>query len=858
MTAETEGFPDNRDLMLQSQVERLANMADELVDWIGHHASPRREGDFEISNSDEFKLLRLRRLAANLWNSSKVPVASAVYGPSQTGKSLFMGRVLDPADNSQSPLGKCDKMAPPTYIRELSFAKDLNPENKEKEATALVTRFTTKDRFDSDALPEYPVKIRALSRSEWLRVLARGFRSECPQKNDIIWEEGQVRDLFDRTSQSHGAETGDRDWQMDLIDSYTFMRNIDRKQFHLDESMFNSFLSQYPLTEQGYVEVAGRLFWDSQMPEQETFVDITKLFNKVNEFLKKVSKGGRDGILVHWGAVRFLLDSEQLEERENEESKWMQLVRWSDFKSEIKDGWYCLDYREGAGGPDDDLGTIQSAMLEMIVPLVPHRLNEDWREVVMKMDVLDLPGMRAGGGDAQVKAVTGKTREDKMKIVKRGKVFYLIERYIDERQVQTLLMLMRGGNVEVGQLLKQYIDQWGRTRYGEEEWPGRVADSIPALFVGMTGLDADFERFPFNNKEVYNNRLRTIANDVLFEVMTDFGGPGRPFTNVYPIRYPGTWDTDEERRRTAPHGGVEKWDKARDAFLNSELALQYVSDPQRKWEVAMKDGDGGMSLVSRGFLQCTSSVQKQDALQQQIKGAHQDIRNLAEGWYCDPNSNKDREKRTEMAKKILDWLEDEEKVYERSHALQVSLCFDEGNANEIAGLVEQKAGKFKKKKETLEQQVSNRLTELLKDWGAKERWENHAATHDGGAPWLDVEDFQTFTRFLGDYLRTQEVFNELAAQLLSVIGLQIKDQDARRHALREYVLLILNDYVMNPGSSDGPLEKVEETDGHDFGLMKPFIQRWRGRLPLALASAAGKHTEIPSGNDELDQILQAY
>lgn len=103
----------------------------------------------------------MRRLASNLCRSADVPVAAAVYGASQVGKSLFMGRVLEPADELDSPLGQNDQLPPPSYIRELSFQWDINPQCGSNEATALVTRFTTKERFDKEALPEYPVKVRA-------------------------------------------------------------------------------------------------------------------------------------------------------------------------------------------------------------------------------------------------------------------------------------------------------------------------------------------------------------------------------------------------------------------------------------------------------------------------------------------------------------------------------------------------------------------------------------------------------------------------------------------------------------------------------------------------------------------------
>lgn len=77
----------------------------------------------------------MRRDANNLYNSSRVPVAAAVYGPSQVGKSLFMGRVLQPADYRDSPLGKSDKDSGDAYIPQLSFDFDINPQCGNNEAT---------------------------------------------------------------------------------------------------------------------------------------------------------------------------------------------------------------------------------------------------------------------------------------------------------------------------------------------------------------------------------------------------------------------------------------------------------------------------------------------------------------------------------------------------------------------------------------------------------------------------------------------------------------------------------------------------------------------------------------------------
>ncbi|MDI9446092.1 MAG: virulence factor SrfC family protein, partial [Planctomycetota bacterium] len=191
------GFPDERDRSLIRQAEQVEQLATELCDWLAEFNPARKAVDLlPIAESDEFEVLQLRRLAGNLYTSSKVPVAAAVYGPSQVGKSLFMGQVLKPSSEAYSPLGRDEQHGEPAYYKALSFDNDLNPQSGSNEATALVTRFTTKDRIAASVAPEYPVMVRALTRAEWIRVLARGFHVEC-QTPQRAWQQTELEELFE-------------------------------------------------------------------------------------------------------------------------------------------------------------------------------------------------------------------------------------------------------------------------------------------------------------------------------------------------------------------------------------------------------------------------------------------------------------------------------------------------------------------------------------------------------------------------------------------------------------------------------------------------------------------------------------
>ena len=854
-------FPDDRDRELQRDSWRALEFADELVEWVGENNAERQKKDLgAIRPNDEFRLLTLRRQAANLSRSSTVPVAAAVYGPSQVGKSLFVGRVVQPQDEQFSPLGRDERLGPPAYEQNLSFDFDLNPRCGAQEATAIVTRFTTKDRFEPTALQDYPVLVRALSRSEWIRVLARGFRSECKMSPDEIWSDSELESLFVEVAKDFSGSGVDRNWRMDFLDAFSYLKRIDALRFQSDASTFNGLVSRYPLTHDGYVEIAARLSWDG-------WPEITSSFNRICQFLVKLQDAGHDGMLIHWAAVRFLLDSQRNDVHVSENSKCFAIekqgdklvskVAWGDLVDKVEGDWYVLDYQPGAGPPKEDLNVIQSAMLEMVIPVIPERINGDWRQVLEHIDFLDIPGMLAEGkGEAGGTKAKIEKEEDLADIVKRGKVFYLFDRYIEELQAQTLLMLFRGGSLQVRGFLKEYVDKWGESRYGKGFWPEKVREDPPALFVGMTGIDEEFDNEQAK-KQLYDARLRQIASS-FGKVMQHFGGKDHPFQNVYPIRYPGTWDKDATRRK----GREQEWEIARQAFLDSESVETHVENAEQKWDAAMRDGDGGVSLLAPAFRQTTSALKKQDELKSRIVDTYGQLQELAESWVIDPDANLDRERRVAVAKQVTVWIEAvPNSIYWRVQGLQASLCFQPGDVFYLADLADARKSS-RGPRDDLEARFPEELQSFLHDWGtawAPERWREYASGHDDDDDgWLEPDVFGAMSRYLAEYLCTEEVFRDLCDRLMKVIALHVPDEGAKRQSRRKYFRLILNDYVMNPGPNGNTLPEISESDVENFGLMASFVNRWRTRLPEALAAGGCGEVGIPHGNVELIELLEQF
>ncbi len=280
----------------------------------------------------------------------------------------------------------------------------------------------------------------------------------------------------------------------------------------------------------------------------------------------------------------------------------------------------------------------------------------------------------------------------------------------------------------------------------------------------------------------------------------------------------------------------------------------------------MKDGDGGQSLIAGGIRAVTSADAKQNQLQKELGEVQNRLLQLSRGWVVDPDTNLDREKRLLAAKKVIDWLTaDEDAVYYRVHALQESLCIADGEELQLSDCGDVQT---RRHAPPLPRQLHN----FLHEWATvavPKRFEAYCNSHKEGEPWLDPNEVNAFTRFLRDYLCTETVFNKLVGVLQPVINLKTRDEAARRHARRNYVRIILNDYVLNPGPSQVPKESedptlqaeqrgVEQQDFSRFGLMASFVRRWALCLPPALALGAGEHIKLPPGNGQLIHILEPY
>ena len=193
-------------------VENILSTAKKFDAWVSEYSSE-RQGKYSLSSDVGDKISYWCRELRNIKTGYTTPTSVAIYGASQSGKSLFVGRLLETKEENILGLDE-------SATQKIDFLTDLNPRDA-VEATAVVTRFTLGDNLKKIGFKhEHPVQAKILTRTDILKSLARGFKSECRVSREIDRE--FVEQLLKQLSGQYEAETSDVEWRLDICEHINF------------------------------------------------------------------------------------------------------------------------------------------------------------------------------------------------------------------------------------------------------------------------------------------------------------------------------------------------------------------------------------------------------------------------------------------------------------------------------------------------------------------------------------------------------------------------------------------------------------------------------------------------------------
>lgn len=787
----------------RENIEKQAKYCEEIslsyLNW-AESFKDKRDGRHSISDTLLDDLIKDRRELEILGNLTSKKPSIAIYGASQSGKSLFVGRLLE-SGNKESVL----------LNSELDFLKDLNPQTG-VEATSVVTRFTINPTSNEN---NNTVIAKLLNRSDLLKAIARGFRGEFQFERVI--REDDLLDFF----KNLGTEVTEKDqsWCFDILDTFTYIKgDFDNNTLSFDSYILPALLRKYPLSHKQYVELCAYLFWGAS-------VDFTSRFIELLEIINEIKLGS---IYPDWNALTFILRSDAPDTIGDSS--------WNEYGIDPKTLILCK-----GGSRKYELKKIQSVICELEVPIDNQLLSKNVSALFNKVDVLDIPGAISDAGRAKISLDQLKDEEELVfNAIKRGRVGYFFDKYSDEKQIINLIYMQKWGNIQARGDVGPQINAWGKAIFSER-WPLKLSKeeySKSPLFVVMTQIDKGIVWDKNPEKGDFDAVIHGELSRHLDSFMGSFGKDNKPFDNTYLLRHPGKCD------QLDLNIDFDSWGKA---FSGSKYVQKHIQNYKDIWSSIFND-DGGLDYLLNKIIDHIDEQIYLDNLADILSEKQKKINDQIYGMISQGDGAQSLDRLKEVCDHFSKWLQEDHNL-DRSLAFRKEIRFQNGmidlTMENISRLIPQGTEKsidFYEK----------RVTKALGDWEASlyssdtfDRLSNH-------------------NKNLGEAISTVISLNKnhLLSNHLKEISEKIKtvDTELQTHwsasKKNDYIATIFDDYILWAGMRDEIEMKFKESE---FSYLSFLARLYNEFIIKRLIDSAQKADQIqPPGHEELVEISKRF
>ncbi len=296
---------------------------------------------------------------------------------------------------------------------------------------------------------------------------------------------------------------------------------------------------------------------------------------------------------------------------------------------------------------------ISALLSELTLPIVPPDVSD--RDGLLEVaDVLDFPGARAPT-QSQEEGVNDETvaTQNASWAFRRGKLTRLFGLLTEEREI-TALCLAAGGdaNVEAPGVVRQLLQNWL-----DVQKSGATLDSPPPppLFLAITKADVLVKSMTAvvqSTDSPLGRKLKSIINRYSVgskerHWMDNWGRDGDRFRDVHWVYNKQQYKIEETEQSLA----VRK-----QALLQDGLVVQYVSEPEEKWEDLMKNG--GVTLLARRIAQRLRATNKFRRLQAEMVLIARELSGRLKPLYRSGDEMKDQIAARKEAERLIKALRD--------------------------------------------------------------------------------------------------------------------------------------------------------------------------------------------------------
>lgn len=553
------------------------------LEWLGD-VVPRVAEIADKADALSRDLYRARNLSRSLSRVSTTPMGIGFFGLSQAGKSYLISALAADRDGKlETQLGHA----------KYDFIRDINPVGGGKEATGLVTRFTRLAAASQD--PEFPVEVRLFREIEIAIILANAwFEDFDHQRLDSELSEARIAAVL------APFEAQQLDQPLPGISAEDVVALWDYLEHNYPTAVRPLAARYWPrvlaLAPGLNIRERARLFsllWGGIDEMTATYEQLAgalhrlgladSLFAPLHALINPRDGSGQGNSIINVDTLGLLGNAAA-----------MQLT--------VRP---CID---GELGHPVSISAPELAALTS--ELIFRLSNEPTNPVVNKVDLLDFPGYRSrqkllGLQDAAEINASGQANNPVSRLLLRGKVAYLFERYTNEQEMNALVMctstFKQSEVVSVGPVLKSWIDRTqGPTSQQRDGKPSGLLWALTMCdgFVA-NALNGDDTQFP----EACNNMLKlTMVERFGNEPwMKEWGS--KPFNNTFLVRKPrfatSFISLDGSNEETGIVEGMrDRLARLKQSFVGSDLVLRHIDQPAEAWDAMLAINDGGINRFS--------------------------------------------------------------------------------------------------------------------------------------------------------------------------------------------------------------------------------------------------------------------
>lgn len=599
-------------------------------------------------------LLETKRNCRDLAQAVELRPSIGIFGASQVGKSYLVSNLAKSSSDSSL------NIIVPGTEEVVDFVQKMNPPGGGKEATGIVSRFTTVNTAWQKGYA--PFSLRLFSQCDLVKVILNGYLSDISNNHYRVNRE-EVQQIIAGCHAEVAATQAGISKGFDLFDVLSLQDYVLR---HFPNSVIVNELNNLSFWDD-LRDLLPVMNYSSRYRLLEVFWGkhsfFSDLFNKASEALYRLNF--RKNVRCHIDALSpihdTIIDVERLREIFTlPESPKIALYDGADKITET------------------DRGILGLITAEVCLPIPTKTAEDPDREFLKQTDILDFPGARSRNKILE-QTFTGNSDVEKLEVLLRGKVAYLFDMYNERFELSALIYCMDDNQQEV-QDLPHLIYSWLSQTHGDSpesrskkesflrEYFGKN-DHYNPLFIVQTKYNNDLqgnpsleiEGDPSTHNSKWESRLEANLRQFMMRPIKDKWldkwVPTDSFRNVFFLRDP-KWSRNIYLSENGTETGLKDVYKQRiqdmkQSFLDHQASDSLFHDKKDAWNASALPGKSGVDEIVKYLLPVSHPAIKWLQVYNQLVNLAKELSDELSKYYIDSDINSELQKANRKSLSVL-------------------------------------------------------------------------------------------------------------------------------------------------------------------------------------------------------------